>query len=363
MKRYFTKLDLYILKKFLGTFFFSLLLIITIAVIFDVSEKIDDFLEHKAPLSAIILDYYFNFIPYFAILFSSLFVFIAVIFFTSKMAYDTEIIAIFSSGISFHRFLFPYFIGAFIIASLSYYLTNYIIPSATKKRMIFEELYYYSNPVFYNEQNIHKQVNPGTYIYLESFSTLTDIGRRFTIEKFDSGQLLSKFQADYIKWDSTKQKWEARNYYIRNIINGKEEIISGHLIDTTIGIIPDDFKKRDNIIETMSTPELNDFIALQKMYGATSLELLLIEKYKRFSTPFSTFILTLIGVSISSRKIRGGIGMHIGLGLLISFSYILFMQFSSQFAIGGSIPPLIAVWIPNILFAIIGAYLYVKAPK
>ncbi len=356
-------LDIYIIKKFLGTFFFSILLIICIAVIFDFSEKIDDFLEHEAPLRAIIFDYYFNFIPYFAVLFSSLFTFIAVIFFTSKMAYNSEIIAILSSGVSLRRLLVPYFISATIITALSLYLNNYVIPKANEERFIFEEMYYHNNPVRMTDRDIHKQIETGVYIYMESYSNRLDMGRRFSMEKFDNNKLVSKLMADYIKWDSTTQKWNINNYYVRNFNNSEETIVTGKKADTTLNMTPEEFKRRDNFVETMDFKELNDFIAKAKLQGIDHIEQFLIEKHTRLAFPFSTYILTLLGLTVSSRKVRGGIGMHLGYGLLLSFAYILFMQFSSQFAIGGKIDPMIAAWIPNFIFAFISFILYKKAQK
>ncbi len=356
-------LDIYIIKKFLGTFFFSILLIICIAVIFDFSEKIDDFLENEAPLRAIIFDYYFNFIPYFAVLFSSLFTFIAVIYFTSKMAYNSEIIAILSNGVSLRRILVPYFISATIITALSLYLNNYVIPKANEERFIFEEMYYYNNPVRMNERDIHKQIEPGVYVYMESYSNRLDMGRRFSMEKFEDNKLVSKMIADYIKWDSATGKWNVKNYYVRNISGQEESIVKGNSIDTSLNLSPEEFKRRDNFVETMDFQELNDFIDKARLQGVDHIEHYLIEKHKRLAFPFSTYILTLLGVTVSSRKVRGGIGMHLGYGLLISFMYILFMQFSSQFAIGGKIEPAIAAWIPNVLFAIIGIILYKMSPK
>ena len=357
------KLDIYIIKKFLGTFLFSLLIILLIAVIFDLSEKIDDFMESHAPVRAVIFDYYFNFIPYFAVLFSSLFTFISVIFFTSKMAYNTEIIAILSTGISFRRMLVPYFISAFIIASWAFVMTNYVIPPANKVRLAFEEVYIHNRPPRYSDRNIHKQVRPGIFIYMESYSNTSNIGYKFSMEKFEDGKLVSKMMADYIRWDSTENKWDARNYYIRDINGLDESISSGRSIDTTLYIYPADFRRRLNVVETMNMKQLNAFIAQQKMQGADNVSEFEIEKYKRIAFPFSTFILTLIGVAVSSRKAKGGIGVHIGTGLALSFSYILFMQFSSQFSISGAINPVLAVWIPNILYAIIAGFLYRLVPK
>jgi lipopolysaccharide export system permease protein len=356
-------LDEYVIKKFLGTFFFAILLIVMIAVIFDFSEKIDDFIEKNAPFNAVIFDYYLNFIPYFAVLFMPLFTFVAVIYFTSRMAYNTEIIAILSSGVSFNRLLLPYFISATIIAIFSFLLNNFVIPDSTKEMLAFEELYYKNKPATFTKINIHRQIEPGVIIYLESFNTYNNYGRKFSIEKFEKGHLVSKLLSDDIRWDSTKNKWTVRNYYIRSYEGANQTITKGVTVDTTLRITPEEFKRRDNAIQAMDLKELNEYIASQKMQGSSNIELSLVEKYKRFSVPFSTFILTLIGVSVSSRKAKGGIGMHIGIGLMLSFSYILFMQFSTQFAIGGEFNPLLAVWIPNIIFAFIALLLYRLAPK
>lgn len=355
-------IDLYIIRKFIGTYFYAIFLIVGIAVIFDISEKLDDFMEKGAPLSAIVFKYYLNFIPYFANLFSSLFTFIAVIFFTSKMAYNTEIIAILSSGVSFRRMMLPYFVSATIIAIFSLALSNFIIPPANAVRVDFENTYV-KNPYHSNERNIHRQVRPGLFIYMEAYNSYSQIGYKFSIEKFEEGKLQSKLIADYAKWDSTKNKWTVNNYYIREYGPEEQIITSGEKIDTNIYIDPSAFNRRLTIIETMNYFQLNDFIAEQRLQGADTLEVLLIEKYSRIAFPFSTFILTLIGVSLSSRKVRGGIGLHIGVGLAISFSYILFMRFSTMFAVGGLFSPELSVWIPNILFAFVAVGLYRMAPK
>lgn len=350
-------IDLYIIKKYLGTFFYAMALIIVIVIVFDISEKIDDFIEKQAPLKAIVFDYYLNFIPYFANLFGSLFTFIAVIFFTSKMASDTEIIAILSSGISYKRMLLPYFISTLVIAVLSYFLINYIIPPANQVRLDFEENYIRS-AFRNNEKNIHRQVDPGVFIYMESYNNFYDIGYKFSIEKFVDGKLESKLISSYIKWDTAKNKWSINNYMIREIDSLSEKIITGKNIDTTLNLTPEDFSRRLTYVETMNREQLNEYIEEQKMLGADNIEALLVEKYKRFAYPFSTFILALIGVTLSSRKRRGGIGLNIGMGLLFAFSYIMFMQVSTVFSINSSMNPLIAVWIPNVVFAIIGLILY-----
>ncbi|MCK4662202.1 MAG: LptF/LptG family permease [Bacteroidales bacterium] len=355
-------LDIYIIKKFLGTFFYAIALIIGIVIIFDISEKIDDFIEREPPLRAIIFDYYMNFIPYFANLFMALFTFIAVIFFTSNMASNSEIIAILSNGVSYKRLMLPYFISSLIIAILSYTLINFIIPPANKVRLDFEENYY--RQAFYNkDKNIHRQIDPGVFIYMESYNNFYDIGYKFSIEKFEDGKLKSKLVSNYIKWDTTINKWKIHNYHIRHFDGINETIEQGRTIDTVINIHPSDFSRRLSVVETMNYWELNDFIDEQIKIGADNIEIYLIEKYKRFAFPFSTFILTLIGVTLSSRKTRGGVGINIGIGLLIAFTYIMFIQVSTVLSTHSNMDPLIAVWIPNILFAIISIFLYKYATR
>jgi lipopolysaccharide export system permease protein len=357
-------IDKYIIRKFLGTFFFCIVLILTIVVVFDFAEKIDNFMEKQAPVKAIIIDYYFNFIPYFAMLFAPLFVFIAVIFFTSKMAVSTEIVAILNCGMSFRRMLWPYFLSAFLIATFTFVLTNYVIPKANLRRMEFEDKYSHSSNKRIPVENIHRMVAKNTYVFMGTFSALTQRGQNFTIEKIsDSGYLESKLTAMSVSYDTTKQKWTALNYYIRDIKGNQEIITKGKEIDTTLTISPKDFSRDPNFVGTMTSRELEDYIRLLRLQGSDELKLFLIEKYRRFANPFAVFILTLIGVSLSSRKIRGGIGMNIGIGLGLSFSYILFLQFASQFCLKGNLSPILAMWIPNIIYSVIGLVLYKMAPK
>lgn len=356
-------IDKYIIRKFLGTFFFSLALIIMIVIVFDISEKLEDFIDKKAPLNAIIFEYYFNFIPYVINRFSPLFTFIAVIFFTSQMASRTEIVAILSSGVSYRRLLYPYILSATVITILSLILNLFIIPSANKKQIAFEDKYI-RNQFYNNDKNIHKQLSPGNFIYMERFNTGEQTGYKFSIEKFSSGNLYYKLNAESIHWDSTTSRWSINNYYIRYISGMEEFIKKGDRIDTAFSFTPAEFGRKDNTIETMNYYELNKYIVSERLKGSDNIELYEIEKYKRFAFPFATFILTLIGVSLASRKIRGGIGMHIGLGIFISFTFIMFMQVSTTFAASGrSISPLVAVWIPNFLFSFLAWYLLSKAQK
>lgn len=357
-------IDIYIIRKFLGTFFFCLVLILTIAVVFDFAEKIDNFMEKSAPWQAVVFDYYLNFIPYFATLFAPLFVFIAVIFFTSRMAVNTEIIAILNSGMSFRRMMWPYFISASVIALFMFYLTNFIIPHSNLVRMDFEDKYYRSVARRINVDNIHRQAYKDIYVYMESYSPLYFRGRNFTVEKIDEkGRLVSKLSAPTVSWDTATNKWTAFNYTLREIHGNTETMISGTRIDTTLTIKPTDFSRDPGFVGTMTYGELTDYIDLLRLQGSDELKVFLIELHRRFASPFAVFILTLIGVSLSSKKMRGGIGMNIGIGLALSFSYILFLQFASQFCLKGNLNPMLAMWIPNILYVIIALFLYKMAPK
>jgi lipopolysaccharide export system permease protein len=357
-----SKLDWYIIKKFLGTFFFSISLILIIVVVFDISEKVDDFFESKAPLRAILFDYYLNFIPYFGNLFSPLFTFIAVIFFTSKMAGNTEIISILTSGVSFNRFLRPFLISATFLCVLSFVLGNFIIPASNQLRLDFE-YEYLKSPYKNRDKDIHMQIEPGTFIYIESYNIQKNIGYKFSIENFDKNELKKKLYSSYIQWDEQKEKWTIYNYIEREIDGLYEEINKGEQKDTVLNLRPKDFNFRLSMVETMNYYELNSFIDKEKMKGSKNLVFHLIEKHKRIAFPFATIILTLVAVAMASRKVKGGIGLHLGLGLLISFSYILFMQISTTFATNGDLSPIIAVWIPNFLFIILAFYLIRKAPK
>ncbi len=356
-----TTIDLYIIKKFLGTFIYAIILIISISVVFDLTEKIDDFIEEETPLNEIVFDYYINFVPYFANLFVFLFTFIAVIFFTSKLSNQTEVIAILSSGISYQRMLRPYFISATIIAVFSFLLSGYFLPPANAKRTEFE-MKYIKGEFRNTDRNIHRQVEPGVFIYFDSYTNRIKAGYKFSIEKFVDGQLVSKLIADMAKWDSISNKWSLKNYKIRNINGLSEEIIRGKTIDSTINMHPDDFDSKWNLYETMTNPELSKYIEQERVKGE-NVEVYEVELYRRYSAPLAIFVLTLIGVSLSSRKAKRGVGAHIGIGLLLSFTYILFMEIAAQFAISGSANPKIAILTPTIAYGVISIFLYRTAPK
>ncbi|HKJ78180.1 MAG TPA: LptF/LptG family permease [Prolixibacteraceae bacterium] len=355
MKLYGTA-DIYITKKFLGTFFYAIALILSIAVVFDMAENLDEFISKDIPGMVIVTDYYLNFIPYFANLFSPLFTFIAVIYFTSKMAYNTEIIAILSSGVSYARLMRPYLVSALVLAIFSYTLGGYVIPPANRTLNEFRQFYIDNNNRVSVERNIHRQIEPGVYIYMHSFSA-NNIGNRFTMEVFDGMELKEKLTADNIRWDKETGKWIINNWWKRIIHEDYEEFEKGYRMDTTLNIVPDDFKTMKNEMESFTTPALKKEIKLMKMRGLNTVEWE-IEKHKRVANPFSVFILTIIGAGLASRKIKGGLGLHLGLGLLLSFSYILFMQISTVFAISGNTPPLVAVWIPNIAYSLIAFFVF-----
>jgi len=356
------KLDYYIIKKFLGTFFFSISLIIIIVIVFDISEKVDDFIENEAPLRAIIFDYYFNFIPFFINLFTPLFTYIAVVFFTAKMAANTEIVAILSSGVSFRRMLVPYLISALFITIITFFLANFVIPHSNKKRLDFETIYI-NNRYRNTNRNIHIQTKPGEFIYIESYNNDYETGQKFTIEKINNNVLNYKLSSESIKWDSLTGKWQLNRYFIREINGLEEKITRGETLDTLLNFTPEIFIIKLKNVEVMNYSQLRKFIKTEKLKGSKNVAFYKVEKNKRISFPFATIVLTLIGVSLSSRKLRGGIGLHLATGLIISFAFILFMQISTTFATYGNLSPLVAVWIPNIFFIFLAFYLLKTAPK
>ncbi|MCC5917614.1 MAG: LptF/LptG family permease [Cryomorphaceae bacterium] len=359
----FTIIDRYILLKFLGTFILVMILIMSIAVVFDVSEKIEDFITKDAPLKEIIFDFYLNFVLYYGNLFSSMIVFISTILFTSQMANRTEIVAILTGGVGFIRMLWPYLIGATIVASGSYVLNHYFIPQTNETRSEFDNKYIHTvkKTTF---RNIHRQVRPGELVFLETFNFQRKTGYRFSFETFDNQVLKTKISSDFIRYDTLTKKWTLDNYVIRTIEDvGVETLHRGKKIDTVLHFLPEDLAPDVYNIETMTTPELKKLIEAEKIRGAESINVFLIQYYSRTSWPAATFVLVLIAVSLSSRKKRGGLGVNIALGLMICVIYIFFMQISTTFATNGNLSPWIAVWIPNFGFSILALYLYYIAPK
>lgn len=356
----FNRLDKYIIKKFLGTYFFAIMLLLAIIVMFDVNEKMDAF--SRAPLKATVFDYYLNFLPYFANQFSPLFTFIAVIFFTSKLAGNSEIIAMLSTGMSFRRFMRPYLVSATIIAAVSFVLSAYVIPPANVKRIDYTNTYVKNKKVAYGA-NIMLMVAPGEIAYMSRYDNISKMGTKFSLEKFDGNKrLVSRLTSQTIMWD-TLYNWQVRDYVIRDIADNKETITKGRMLDTIIPFEPRDFLISENDHEQMTTPELEDYINRQRERGVGNIQSFEIEKYRRYAMTAAAFILTIIGMSLSSRKVKGGLGLNIGIGLVLSFSYILFMTITQTFALSGSTSPLVAMWIPNIIYAVIAVVLYRNASR
>ncbi len=356
------KLDIYIIRKFLGTFVYAISLIILIVVVFDLSEKIDKLIENNAPFRDVILVYYLNFIPYFINLFSPLFTFITVVFFTSRMAFNTEIIAILSAGISFKRLLLPYLLSAILLSLVSVYLSNVVIPIANEKRLEFEYTYI-RKPDTFAGRNIHMQVRPGIFVFLESFNERTLTGYRFTLEKIEDGELTYKMLADLARYNLEEGHWTIENYNERKIVGLQEELSFGRRLDTVLPVHPNDFIHNLKDMETMNFRELNAFIVNERLKGSEVVSFYEVEKHRRLAFPFATLVLTFIGMALSSQKVRGGIGLHLGAGIALSFTFILFMQVTTTFATKGNLHPMLAIWIPNIVFGILGAYLLKIAPK
>ena len=363
--KYIKRMDWYIIKKFIGTYIYSIILIISISIVFDVNENLAKFTTYHAPLRAIVFDYYLNFVPYFANLFSPLFVFIAVIFFTSKLAGNSEIIAMLACGMSFKRLLRPYIISAALIAVLNFYLGAYVIPKGTVVRHDFESLYK-NNKKNTTATNIQLMVDRGTVAYISQYDDIRKTGYGFSLYKFDKKKLVSHMTASVIQYDTisdSRYHWKARSYKIRELKGMREKITSGSEIDTLIQMEPMDLIFSKGQQETFTSPELLRYISKQQERGSSNVVQYEVEYHKRIATSFASFILTIIGVSLSSRKRKGGMGMYFGIGLALSFSYILLQTISATFAINADTPPMLAAWVPNILYAIIAYFCYRQAPN
>lgn len=360
-----SRLDRYIIFKFLTTYVFLIAIIITIAIIFDFNEKIDKFTKSHASVEKVVVDYYLNFIPYFSNLFSPLFVFISVIFFTSKLADNSEIIAMKAAGMSYKRLLRPYMIAACIIAVTTFLLGAYVIPRGNVAKVNFENTYLKKKKIA-TADNIQLQVDTGVVAYITHFDNDTKSGYGFSLDKFSNKQLVSSLTAQSIQYDTLsdhRYSWTLRHYRIRTMVGMREKISSGSKLDTMIMMEPSDFFYVNNQQETMTLPRLKEFIEKQTLRGAAGVSTFEVEYHKRFASPFAAFILTIIGVSLSCQKRKGGMGTAIGIGLALSFSYILFQTISSTFAINAGWSPMFSVWLPNILFAIIAFILYRRTPQ
>ena len=363
--RYLKRLDRYIINKFIGTYIYSIVLIISIAIVFDVNENLAKFSTYGAPLKAIVFDYYANFVPYFSNLFSPLFVFIAVIFFTSKLAGNSEIIAMLAAGVSFKRLLRPYMISAALIAVVNFCLGAYVIPKGTIVRQDFEAKYKNSKRTT-SATNVQLMVGPGIIAYMQQYDDRTKMAFGFSLDKFENKKLVSHMTASSLRYDSisdTRYHWKAQNWKIRTLKGLKEEITSGATLDTLIMMEPMDLVFSKGQQETLTSPELRHYISKQIDRGSGNVVQYEVEYHKRIATSFASFILTIIGVSLSSRKRKGGMGLYLGIGLALSFTYILLQTISATFAINANTPPMLAAWIPNLLYVFIAYFCYRQAPN
>jgi lipopolysaccharide export system permease protein len=361
IKDSFKRLDIYFIRKFLGTFFYCIILIMAIVIVFDFNEKLDKFIENEAPWRSVIFDYYLNFIPYFGVKFSPLFIFISVIYFTSKLATNSEIIAMLSSGVSFNRIVRPYMLSAAFLAIMTFMLNSFWIPNANKTRLDFEDQYVKKRKST-SVRNIQMEIEPGVIFYMEQYDDNTQNGKNFFLESYENQHLISRLTSEKVHLD-TASHWICTDYMIRRFDKLKENIEQGARLDTVIKVDPEEFFIVKGWSEQLTTPELKRYLDRQKKRGVANIKEYNVEYQRRFSFPISCFILTIIGVSIASRKVRGGMGLHLALGMLISFTYILLDTISGSFAAGGTITPFIAVWIPNVIYAAIALFLFKKAPK
>ncbi|MCH5330239.1 MAG: LptF/LptG family permease [Alistipes sp.] len=357
-------LDRYILGRFLGTYVFAIAMIIIVVVIFDYAERIDDFAASHAPVSGIIFDYYLNFIPFFINQFSGLFTFIAVIFFTSKMAYQTEIVAMLSGGMSFRRLMWPYFLGAAAISTVSLVLSLWIIPVSQRDCVAFEQQYIKKRRSLQYDRHIYRQIEPGVFAYIRGYSGTTATASFLALERYENGSMSASLEASDVSFDAETRRWKANRYTQRSFDSLQRETFSQQRnLDTLINLDVTEMGRINELIKAMRIDELNDFLEQQRNKGSDSVRIIEVEHHARYAYPLSAFVLTLIGVSLSSRKVRGGTGLHIGVGITLCFSYILFNRIFEEFAKSGSLPTGLAVWLPNIIYLFIGIYLYIKAPK
>jgi len=363
--RYLKILDWYIIKKFIGTYFYSIALIISISIVFDVNENLAKFTQYHAPLKAIVFDYYMNFVPYFANLFSPLFVFIAVIFFTSKLAGNSEIISMLAAGVSFKRLMRPYMVSAAIISVMTFLLGAYVIPKGTIVRQNFESMYK-NKKKNTSAENVQLQVGKGIIAYIQHYDNNLKKGYGFCLDKFENKKLVSHMTASEIQYDTisdAKYHWKASNWRIRQLKGLREVITSGSVKDTVVMMEPVDLVFSKGQQETFTSPQLKEYISKQIDRGSSNVVQYEVEYHKRIATSFASFILTTIGLSLSSRKRKGGMGLYLGIGLALSFGYIMLQTVSSTFAINANTPPMLAAWIPNIIFAFVAYYCYRKAPN
>jgi lipopolysaccharide export system permease protein len=333
-----------------------------ISVIFDISEKMGDFLNNKVPLKVIAFDYYINFVPNIINLLSPIIIFLSALYFTSRLANNTEILAILSSGTSYYRLLRPYIAVAILIAFVDLGMKNFIIPRSYSKQIRFESMYIEKK---YNYQvvNIHRQFDKNSYFYAQTVDYQNKRATYFSIEKFRDGKLYYKMRGDEAYYDSTAGNWIVHRYYIRTIDGLHENIKSGDSMRVKIPITIADFSEKVKNMVSMTTPELNRFIESEKQKGAENISFYLVEKYKRFSMPLDIIVLVMIAVSLATRKVRGGLGMHLLIGILIALTQVMFVRFSTTFATNTDFPPQLGVFLPTVVYGMLAFFLLRATPK
>ncbi|MGE7778174.1 LptF/LptG family permease [Chitinophaga sp. NPDC101104] len=357
------KIDWYILRKFIGTFIYSLMVLLVISVVIDITEKIDDFLEHDLSFGFVFMNYYIGFIPHIAALLFPLFIFISVIFFTSKMAYRTEIVAILSAGVSFRRFLRPYWVGAILFGGILWAANQWVVPRANRIRTTFEAKYVSAPKEHKALEDKSLRVDTNTYITFGYYDPNYRTGTSFILNRIDEQKLLYTLRAERVNYDTATKKWKLEGVTERKINGMKETFTTRQDTALKLSLEPSELIEVKNKQEAMTTPELDRYLAMEELRGAEGLNVYYVEKYRRTSAAVAVVILVLIGAILSSRKVRGGSGLHLAIGIVISATYILFMQFSTVFATKADLDPLLAAWIPNFVFAGLAFYLYLRAPK
>lgn len=365
------RIDTYIIRKYLGTFFLSIVLVMSLAIVFDLTENMDDFFENQVPVSEIVFDYYLNFIPYYMNMFAPLFIFISVIFFTSKLAGNSEIIAMLAAGISFKRLLLPYMLSATLLFAIFFYLGGYVIPPSNGKLLDFQDKYV-QRFKSENARNVQMMVTPGTILYIETFQKRQKSGYRASLDHFEHKHLTSRIVADRIYFDGVKPDpktgegvpyWHFENYIRRDFDGLQETLSQGRRFDTIIPMVPEELFITQEQAQQMTNPELRRYIEKQRARGTGNIQAFETELHKRYASPIGVFIMTLLAVTMSARKVRGGMGKNLGIGITLSAAYILFSTISTTFSVNGVMSPFMSVWLPNFIFLAVSAFLYTRAPK
>ncbi len=355
-------LDRYIIRKFLVTFVVALALIIAIVIAVDLSENIQGFLDKNVPVGKIITGYYLNFIPYFVNLFIPLFTFISVIFFTSKLSGNSEIIAMTNGGMSFYRMLYPYLLTILLLGSVSFYMDNYMIPKTSKNMMIFKEQYV-SRQVHSKDMDTHIRLSPNSYAYVHFWDMDNLLGYSFWYEVMDDKGVRYQLSAQTIHWDSVAGQWNL-NRYTKRWFNGRaERFEQGEKMDTVLPLKVSDLVYIKRGAEIMTTPEIRRFVQEERAKGSDNIPMYEVELQRRMTGPVSVLILTVVGVCVTSRKTREGMGLHLLLGLVITFSFVLLQQMSQVFAVYGGVSPLLSVWIPDMIYGALCVVLLVYVKK